>query len=66
VVTPQEAALVLPAYFQAAGLGHLNYFQTHHAVMVWDQLRSYDNAVKNGYRSELAQVREQLITLLGG
>jgi hypothetical protein len=63
-ITPQEAVLVLPAYFQAAGLGDVNYFQTHHAVMVWNLLRTYDNSVKNGYRAELGGIRGQLQELL--
>lgn len=63
-ITPMEAVLALPAYFQAAGLDHIHYFETHHAVMVWNVLRSYENGVINGYRAELAGIREQLQTLL--
>lgn len=63
-ITPQEAVLVLPAYFQAAGLGQVNYFETHQAVMVWGVLRTYENSVKNGYRAELPLIREHLQTLL--
>lgn len=63
-ITPQEAVLVLPAYFQAAGLGQSNYYETHHAVMVWNLLRTYENSVNNGYRAELPLIRERLQTLL--
>ncbi|MBE0697682.1 MAG: phosphotransferase [Anaerolineaceae bacterium] len=63
-ITPQEAVLALPAYFQSAGLGDVNYFQVHHAVMVWNLLRTYDNSVKNGYRAELGGIRSQLQELL--
>jgi hypothetical protein len=63
-ITPQEAVMVLPAYFQAAGLEDINYFQVHHAVMVWALLRTYDNSVINGYRAELGIIRSQLHELL--
>jgi Ser/Thr protein kinase RdoA (MazF antagonist) len=63
-ITPQEAVMVLPAYFQAAGMENVNYFQLHHAVMVWDLLRLYDNGMINGYRAELGQIRGQLEELL--
>jgi hypothetical protein len=63
-ITPQEAVMVLPAYFQAAGMEDVNYFQVHHAVMVWGLLRTYDNSVINGYRAELGLIRSQLQELL--
>jgi aminoglycoside phosphotransferase (APT) family kinase protein len=63
-ITPQEAVLVLPAYFRAAGLENVNYFATHLAVMVWSLLINYENSVKNGYRAELPIIRSQLEGIL--
>jgi len=64
IIQPTEAAMVLPAYFRAAGLGHLDPFLTHQAVMVWNLLRNHENFVQNGYRAEAVNVREQLFDLL--
>jgi hypothetical protein len=64
IIRPQESASALKAYFHAAGLEHMDPFQAHQAVMVWNLLRSYENAEKNGYRAELEKVREQLVDLL--
>jgi len=63
-IYPREAALALPAYFRAAGLDGLQYFQVHQAVMLWNLLRNYENCVINGYRAELAGIRAQIQMLL--
>lgn len=63
-IHPGEALMALPAYFNAAGLGHLNPFKTHEAVMVWNLLRTYQNRMVNGYKAEAQAIREQLFALL--
>jgi thiamine kinase-like enzyme len=63
-IYPEEARMVLPAYFKAAGLEGLDITRIHQAVMVWSLLRSIENAVKNGYRSEALKERQQLMGLL--
>ena len=65
VIHPGEALMALPAYFHAAGLGHLDPFRTHQAVMVWNLLRTYQNSMVNGYKAEAQAIKEQLFELLG-
>ena len=65
VIRPEEAGLVLEAYFRAAGMEKVDIARVHQAVMVWNLLRNYENAILNGYRAEAQLTREQLVNLLG-
>ncbi len=47
VIVPLEADKILPAYFKSCGLGGLNYMEIHRAVMLWSELGSHYNSIKN-------------------
>ena len=64
LIRGEEAGPVLAAYFQAAGMENVDIPRMHLAVMVWNLLRTHENAMLNGYRAEAQQVREQLLNLL--
>lgn len=65
-ITPEEAQLVLPAYYAACGLGGHNYNQIHWAVMLWRELWAYYNSIQheNLFASEKCKQHiEQLIAM---
>jgi len=64
VIQPPDADDVLKGYFHAAGLPDLDFRMIHKAVMVWDQLRTYNNGVRNGYLAEAEYSRERLLELI--
>lgn len=46
IITPSESESVLPAYFEACGLGDLDYTRVHQAVMLRSELGSYRNCIQ--------------------
>jgi len=53
-ITPQEAESILPAYFDACGMGGVDHHRLQRAVMVYNELRSHANARK--HRDEAARI----------
>ncbi len=68
-ILPEESEKILPAYFEACGMGDANWRLLHLAVMVWAALRSRYNAAhyKNiaGAARSLRNLRKALQALDG-
>ena len=62
-ITPAETGKVLPGYYASCELSHLDPYQVQHAVMLWSELWSYSNAIKNGIHSG-AEIAKQNIARL--
>jgi hypothetical protein len=63
-ITPEEAQLVLPAYYKACGLGGYDYFHIHRAVMLWSKLWAYHNCIKNGDEFSAEKCRKHIARLI--
>jgi hypothetical protein len=63
IIVPSEAEKILPVYFEACGLGEFNYKKIHRAVMLWSELRSHYNSIKNNNKIG-AEICRQNIELL--
>lgn len=63
-ITPEESISVLPAYYNACGLGRVDYTQIHYAVMLWAKLWSYFNCVKNAKKREATVCRQHIDQLI--
>lgn len=64
VIVPSEAGKILPDYFEACGLGGLNYMEIHKAVMLWSELGSHYNSIKNNNQTGTEVCRKNIDLLL--
>lgn len=63
-IGPREAGAVLPVYFQACGLAHLDITTIHGAVMLWSELVAHHNSVRLGNEEGVTTCRENIELLL--
>jgi Ser/Thr protein kinase RdoA (MazF antagonist) len=64
VITPSESEAVLTAYFEACGLGGLEYGRIHRATMLWSQLWAHCNSVHNNDHRGAAICRQNIDLLM--
>ena len=64
VISGEEASNALSAYLSASGQEHIDQLEVARAVMVWNQLCTHSNAVRNNLEVEAERSKKLVLELL--